>query len=138
MTINWTPGQTLEDVEKIVIQKAYIYFSKNKSATARGLGISLRTLDNKFEKYEEDDRKNKQDDERREKERREWNDRARGISPSHGHKEEKDCATTRNGVESSQESSTEPTMPMQKSEEVQAVLPSQTTDLRPKRASGKL
>ncbi len=138
MTINWTPGQTLEDVEEIVIKKAFIHFNKNKTATARALAISLRTLDNKFEKYAEDDRKRREEDERRAKERREWNDRARGITPCDGPEEEKSGSDARDGMESPSKPSTQSTVPVQKPEEVQAVLPSQTTDLRPKRSSGKL
>lgn len=136
MTINWTPGQTLEDVEEIVIKKAFIHFNKNKTATARALGISLRTLDNKFEKYADDDRKRKETDERDAKERREWKDRAKGIPPRS--EESQNSTNAGNGVESTKESSSQSSLPLQKSEEVQDVLPTQTTDLRPKRSGGRL
>lgn len=139
MTINWTPGQTLEDVEEIVIKKAFIHFNRNKTATARALGISLRTLDNKFEKYADDDRKRREDDERTANDRRRWNERAKGITPpSDGPEKAQSDTHAGDGVESSPKSSCQSTVPMQKSEEVQAVLPSQTTDLRPKRSGGKL
>lgn len=51
-TITWTPGLSLDAVERMVILKAFQFFKKNKTATAASLGISLRTLDNKLERYE--------------------------------------------------------------------------------------
>lgn len=50
--INWSPGVTLEAIEKMVILKALYHFKYNKTATAGSLGIAIRTLDNKIEKYE--------------------------------------------------------------------------------------
>ncbi len=52
--ITWSPGVTLEAIEKQVIQKAFQHFRGNKTATSIALGISIRTLDNKFERYEAD------------------------------------------------------------------------------------
>ena len=49
--INWHPGLTLEEVEKQVIEMALRYFNNNKTQTAIALGIAVRTLDNKLEKY---------------------------------------------------------------------------------------
>jgi len=51
MTDVWYPGMSLEDSEKIIIQRALQYFSWNKTKTAQSLGIAIRTLDNKLEKY---------------------------------------------------------------------------------------
>lgn len=48
-------GMTLEYVEKLVILKSYGHFRNNKTATASSLGISIRTLDNKLDKYKSDD-----------------------------------------------------------------------------------
>jgi ribonucleotide reductase alpha subunit len=48
----WSPGVTLEQMEKEVIVKAYRFFRNNKTATASSLGISVKTLDNKLERYE--------------------------------------------------------------------------------------
>ena len=50
--IFWMPGMTLEALEQAVIQKAYRFYRNNKTATAQALGISVRTLDNKLERYE--------------------------------------------------------------------------------------
>lgn len=47
----WQPGMTLEDVEKRVIEQALRYYSGNKTQTAVGLGISVKTLYNKLHQY---------------------------------------------------------------------------------------
>ncbi len=49
--IEWTPGLTLADVEKIVILKAFKFFQGNKTRTAGALDIAIRTLDAKLEQY---------------------------------------------------------------------------------------
>lgn len=50
----WSPGLSLESVERMVILKAYAFFKHNKSATASSLGIAIRTLDNKLERYDQE------------------------------------------------------------------------------------
>lgn len=52
--IHWTPGITLESAEKEIIQQALKFYGRNKTQTADSLGIAIRTLDNKLEKYESD------------------------------------------------------------------------------------
>lgn len=52
--IIWSPGVSLEDIEKQVIQRAFEHYRLNKTATAGALGISIRTLDNKLERYDAD------------------------------------------------------------------------------------
>ena len=54
--IAWSPGVTLEDIERAVIMKAYKFYQNNKTATSNALGIAIRTLDSKLEKYESDAR----------------------------------------------------------------------------------
>lgn len=49
--IVWSPGVTLAAIEKQVILKAFRFHRGNKTQTAIGLGISIRTLDNKLELY---------------------------------------------------------------------------------------
>jgi two-component system response regulator FlrC len=49
--VNWTPGQTLDDVERHVILEALGYHNGNRTHTARALGISIRTLRNKLSDY---------------------------------------------------------------------------------------
>lgn len=47
----WSPGRTLDDLEKEVILHAYKFYGYNKTKTASSLGIAIRTLDNKLEHY---------------------------------------------------------------------------------------
>lgn len=53
--IVWTPGMTLDDLERAVITTAFRVYRENKTATAAALGVSVRTLDNKFDRYAQDD-----------------------------------------------------------------------------------
>lgn len=52
MHLIWSPGMTLESMERLAIEACYQYFQRNKTATAASLDISIRTLDGKLEKYE--------------------------------------------------------------------------------------
>ena len=78
--LNWQPGMSLELVEKEAILQAFRFYRANKTTTASALGISIRTLDAKLEKYATDDvLLRKVDDERREQ-AREFGLRQRGIT----------------------------------------------------------
>ncbi len=48
---SWSPGQTLDDIERTVIIMALGYHQGNRTHTARALGISIRTLRNKLADY---------------------------------------------------------------------------------------
>jgi two-component system response regulator FlrC len=48
---SWSPGRTLDDIERNVILEALQYHSGNRTHTARALGISIRTLRNKLADY---------------------------------------------------------------------------------------
>jgi two-component system response regulator FlrC len=48
---NWTPGKTLDDIERTVILEALEYHQGNRTHTAKALGISIRTLRNKIADY---------------------------------------------------------------------------------------
>jgi len=50
----WTPGRTLDQIEKNVILDALKYHQGNRTHTARSLGISIRTLRNKLADYRRD------------------------------------------------------------------------------------
>lgn len=52
VNLAWQPGLTLADMEKMVIMRAFDYFKSNKTQTAQSLGISIRTLDDRLEKYQ--------------------------------------------------------------------------------------
>jgi len=57
--VYWQPGISLDDVEKQVIEKCLGYFQGNKTATAKSLGVSIRTIDNKLIKYQKEKDENK-------------------------------------------------------------------------------
>ena len=77
----WSPGVTLEMIEKQVIQKAFHFYRGNKTQCSISLGISIRTLENKLDRYREDDQ-GRQNAEQKEAEDREYHlKRARGIIP---------------------------------------------------------
>lgn len=48
----------LEAVEQQIIEYTLRYFSGNKTKTAQSLGISIRTIDNKLEKYADERNQN--------------------------------------------------------------------------------
>lgn len=48
---SWTPGKTLDDIERNVILEALTYHQGNRTHTAKALGISIRTLRNKLADY---------------------------------------------------------------------------------------
>lgn len=48
---SWSPGRTLDDIERSVILQALKYHDGNRTHTARSLGISIRTLRNKLADY---------------------------------------------------------------------------------------
>ena len=49
--IIWTPGVSLESLIQQVVESALQFYKGNKTATAQSLGIAIRTLDNRLEKY---------------------------------------------------------------------------------------
>lgn len=51
-SVIWNLGMTLEDLEKKAILKCYSELRGNKTQTAKVLGISIRTLDAKLDKYD--------------------------------------------------------------------------------------
>ena len=77
--IVWTPGISLEDVEKQVILKAYRHFQSNKTATSIALGISIRTLDARLAKFDEDTKAATEAEYDARQRRQEQLNRARGI-----------------------------------------------------------
>ncbi len=53
-TVIFQPGMTLEELEKHAILCSFRFHRGNKTATSNALGIAIRTLDAKLEKYEKD------------------------------------------------------------------------------------
>ena len=108
----WQPGMTLEYVEKISILAAIKFYQGNKTQTALSLGISVRSLHDKLEKY---DAERRAEEERRNKTRTEneaYLQRARGLH------------RTASGVllESSTPARAEHTLPVPERKEVQEML----------------
>ncbi len=58
-TVVWQPGMTLDELEKRAILACYKFNRSNKTITAQSLGISVRTLDNKFALYNTKEEKQK-------------------------------------------------------------------------------
>jgi len=47
----WQPGMTIEFMEREAVLKAWRFYGHNKTQTANALGIAIRTLDAKLQKY---------------------------------------------------------------------------------------
>ena len=122
---------SLDEMEKLVIIKAYRFYRGNKTVTSNALGIAIRTLDNKLERYEADANKLREKQAlEREAELRSL-DRLRGIIPgSEGsYDANKARAELLNGtppgvqLESSTSVSKEQSVSVQERKKVQKVLP---------------
>lgn len=136
-SVYWSPGMKLESLEQHVILKAYAFYHKNKTATANSLGISIRTLDNKLEKYEmqaiEDEARN----ESRQRDREEQLNRARGVHPGQFDNAAtprfdtrpsfSDKTESRVRMESVANAAEKHAVPVSERQEVQEVLPRQAT-----------
>lgn len=79
--ITWSPGVTLEEIEKSVILKAFRFYRGNKTATAQSLGIAIRTLTNKLEGYKKDVMRQQDALKEAETEEQQYALRARGEHP---------------------------------------------------------
>lgn len=79
--IVWSPGVTLEAVEEQIIKRALAHYQGNKTMTAQVLGIAVRTLDNKLEKYFQDEKKHEQSMQEEKKRREDFLARCRGKLP---------------------------------------------------------
>lgn len=137
--IQWSPGVTLDAIEKQVILTAFRFYRGNKTATASALGIAVRTLDNKLEKYEADGKAEKERLSNEQQHRSDWLTKQRGIvgrqvvtipdgSPNaHATTTEGDRTRAAAGVrvESPAQSAAQPPVSLSERKEVQSVLPKQ-------------
>ncbi len=126
--ITWSPGVTLDDVEKQVIVMAYRFYRNNKTQTASALGISIRTLDSKLEKYGNDERAIADRKEADRISRIEWDRKNRGIAPAQAASEGAPVfhrPVTRVRLEPALQSTPKPTLPVSERPQVQNVLPKQ-------------
>lgn len=110
----WQPGQTLEMIEKNVILQAFRFYQENKTQTANSLGIAIRTLDSKLEKYSQE----ASGEEKRNQEQREVQKanelRAKGPQPA-------TSAPKGDGVEPTQGLAPKSAMPLPERKEVQGL-----------------
>lgn len=126
-TVYWSPGMSLEVLEQLVIQKAYKHYQGNKTATANSLGIAIRTLDAKLDKYEMNEIDKEAQHAQRRNDREYQLARARGINPSFS----VDGAFVQNGSQASEGLRPQPiinataqqSVPLPVGKEVQEVLP---------------
>lgn len=131
--ITWQPGMSLEFLEKMAIQEAMKFFQNNKTSTARALGIAIRTLDTKLEKYAVEEKEFEVLNERDRKQREEFMRRCRGASASGTAEAQNGPAGIQNSsnaanaglhVESAAQASPQQSVSMHQRKEVQSVLPS--------------
>lgn len=54
--IVWSPGISLEEIERRIIEKAFEFYNRNAQTTANSLKIDVNELNKKKRKYEEDDK----------------------------------------------------------------------------------
>lgn len=106
--IVWSPGCTLEAVEEQIIKRALTFYKGNKTMTAQSLGIAIRTLDNKLEKYFEVEKKNEENSKDEKKRREEFIARCRGkVPPVELEKSENDGQIVESEVSEREQSSVE-------------------------------
>lgn len=80
----WSPGLSLDELEKQVILAAYKFHHNNKTATAASLKIAIRTLDNKLERYAEQEKAARDAKELEQMKRADFDRRQRGNpTPNH-------------------------------------------------------
>lgn len=132
--IMWSPGVTLEAIEKEVILKAFHHYRGVKTATANALGIAIRTLDTKLEKYEVERKAQVDKDYGERKRREEFLKRQRGIVGQDVHPNAPQTGTEMHSHHSATGVSMEPAalapakhaVPMQERGKIQTMLPGQT------------
>lgn len=132
--MDFNPNMSLEELEKLCIQHRMRWWKGNKTQTANTLGIAIRTLDAKLEKYGDDDRTQRDNEEREGIERERVLARMRGVTAEAVRETGPSInsgASAGVRMESIANAPTEQPVSLPKQLEVQKVLPSQTP------ASGK-
>lgn len=132
--IQWSPGITLDMLEEQAIQLAFKFYQRNKTVTASALGISIRTLDAKLEKYADAANERAKLEEERKRKDREFYERQKGIYNPSGlipnqsggtvsHSETWPSTASGIHLESSTDASEKHAVPVPEREEVQKMLP---------------
>lgn len=114
--VQWSPGVSLEQMEKQIILAAFRFYRGNKTTTAQSLGIAIRTLDSRLEKYEKDDADRVVKEKERESDREEFLKAQRGLPSSW---KPKTSSSVRVPVESLEDLPKEQAMSVPVREEVQ-------------------
>jgi hypothetical protein len=122
----WSPGVTLEGIEKQVILMAFRFYRGNKTQCSISLGINVRTLERKLEDYENADRKQRETEELEASDRTRQLERARGVYQTPEGPRLYGSASGAH-VEPTIEAPAKHAMPMPESKEVQSVLPKQAS-----------
>lgn len=128
--VHWNPGMTLDNLERVVILSAYEFYKNNKTQTAISLGICVRTLDNKLQRYIADDEERAQRADERKRESEEFLRRCRYGANAN--------VSVNPHVEPAEETTAEYEMPVLERQKVQDVLHDQVTNLGNKRSRGSL
>lgn len=126
INVNWTPGLTLEEMEKQVILTALKFYQGNKTQTSIALGVSVRTIDTKLEKYESDRLKFEETEKQRRIDQSATLARLRGGQPyTDASKPGQGVLGANSGmlVEPAADAAAEHAVPMPQRQEVQSVLP---------------
>ncbi len=131
--INWSPGVSLDQVEKQVVLKAYDHYRRNKTTTANSLGISIRTLDSKLEKYEQEELAAVEAAHAERQQRTELLNRSRGINTEPTIDTRPTKANEGISLESLMHPTPEHVMSMQERQEVQDMLPSKSSKSSPRK-----
>lgn len=121
--IHWVPGVTVDGAEKEVILQALKFYKGNKTMTSNALGISIRTIDHKLERYENERRESEALATRRLADQQSLLDRQRGI---HRPLETRDETYGGVSVESAPASTAESDVSVSQRGEVQEVLSKKT------------
>lgn len=129
--IMWSPGITLEAIEKQVILAAFRHFKGNHTMTSNALGITAKTLYNKFEKYAEDAKIEKEIQDAEQRKREDFARRARGNVPNNIYTGQASGESSANvsgsaagvRVEPASGSESQPSLSMPERAKVQSVLP---------------
>ena len=122
-SVVWSPGVTLDAIEEQIIKNAYAHFRNNKTAAAQSLGIDVKTIHNKLDRYAAEELKHKERFDEDQRKRTEFLARCRGVLPPSERMEPKPIEDITPGQE----------MPMPESQDIPGVLPTQVTNLRSKR-----
>lgn len=139
-SVLYTPGMSLDQLEKLAILRCYHFNQNNKTATAGSLGISIRTLDNKLARYKEDEDVYERSREDRAERSRRLLQEARGFAPVQEEASPtKDVKTSESSYISAESAENQykpqSELPVHEREEIQDVLPRQVTNLgKPKRS----